>query len=485
MNYLESIAYLESLSPTLEKPTVERIKLFLNLHGNPQSDFKTVHVGGTNGKGSTVAVIDSVLRATGLRIGRFTGPHLLRWNERFHVDGKPIADDQFAYYASALRELSESFAGQNPEIGKLTWFEFITALALFYFRDEKIDAAVLEVGLGGRFDATNVLGDNLLGSIITNMHILGATEELIAFEKAGIIMPGKPVVTAATGGALKVILARAAQVGAPIVCLDSGKTSTSSTSSTSTTSDALIDSMSVYQNHARTGYSTDRLRDSLKIALQKAQFDQMPGPLMGEHQRLNALLAFIALYLSETDVFAGPKLTDTPVLTSVWSAGMKTVYWPGRMQRISPQIILDGAHNPGGARALRLALDDHFPNKRTVFVLSCFDNKDAGGILQSLFKPGDRVFLCEAATRRATFPKDKLLQMAREMDAEAEIFDSIALAYQAALKVAGADYLVVATGSFATVRECMQEIGWQSVDDGRGKSGKIDSAESVLGNKLG
>src|SRR5277367_1360757 len=215
MNYLESLAYLDSLSPTLEKPSVERIKCFLNLHDNPQNSFKSFHVGGTNGKGSTVAILDSVLRAAGFKVGRFTGPHLLRWNERFHVDGKAIDDLTFARYATQIRQLSEEFGNAHPELGQLTWFEFITALGFFLFKDAAVEIAVLEVGLGGRFDATNVVGDKLLASIITNIsldhtHILGKTEELIAGEKAGIIKAGKLIITGATGAALQVIADRAA-----------------------------------------------------------------------------------------------------------------------------------------------------------------------------------------------------------------------------------------------------------------------------------
>ena len=480
MNYLESIAYLESLSPTLEKPTVERIKQFLSVHGNPQNDFYSLHVAGTNGKGSTVAILDSVLRAANFRVGRFTGPHLLRWNERFHVDGEPISDDQFAQYSTKLREMSEAFGQSRPEVGKLTWFEFITALTFLYFRDQKVDVAVLEVGLGGRFDATNVLGEKLLCSVITNIsldhtQILGATESLIAFEKAGIIQRGKPVITAARAEALQIIKERAAELGAPLFCLSE-------------------DEQITFFKH---GYKlsepeTLQLIQQMMKLIRRAPGVQAQGALLGEHQRTNALLAFLALYLSNMSANARfkPLLgagvaasdADETLVLSAWSEGIKNVYWPGRMQHLSERVILDGAHNPGGARALRAALNHHFPGRRVLFVLSCFDNKDAGGILQTLLKPGDRVFLCEASTKRATFPKDKLLQMARKLDADSEIFDTVSSAYKAALTRTSEQDLIVCTGSFATVRECMQEIGWQSVEDGRLKSGKIDSAETVPGN---
>jgi dihydrofolate synthase/folylpolyglutamate synthase len=481
MNYLESIAYLESLSPTLEKPTVERTKRFLLAHGMPQNDFYSLHVAGTNGKGSTVAILDSVLRASGFHVGRFTGPHLLRWNERFHVDGEPMSDDDFARYATELRIMSEAFGRDFPEVGKLTWFEFITVMAFLYFRDRKVDVAVLEVGLGGRFDATNVLGERLLCSIITNIsldhtQILGATEELIASEKAGIIMHGKPVLTAAKGDALSIIKQRAELVEAPLFCLSES------------------DEITSFSNNSNLSASNiSYLVASMNKAVSGAQGDVAQGPLLGDHQRKNALLAFLALFLANfskdgvfTPLFDSAADIDVKTvlnpaaLEGAWPEGIANVYWPGRMQRLSERVVLDGAHNPGGAKALRAALDQHFQGKRILFVLSCFDNKDAGGILQTLLRAGDRVFLCEASTKRATFPKDRLLQIARALNAKPEVFESVAAAYNAALSRTTEQDLIVCSGSFATVRECMQEIGWQSVEDGRDKSGKID-AKTVRG----
>jgi dihydrofolate synthase/folylpolyglutamate synthase len=484
MNYLESLAYLESLSPTLEKPTTDRIKRFLSMHGKPQNAYRTFHVGGTNGKGSTVAIIDSVLRAEGIRTGRFTGPHLLRWNERFHIDGQPISDEDFADYATQLRKLSEEFGQQHPEIGPLTWFEFITSLAFFYFRDQKIDTAVLEVGLGGRFDATNVLEDKLACSVITNIsldhtHILGDTEELIAFEKAGIIQPGKPVVTGASGPAFDVINKRAAELNSPLIRITNAQ------------------EPQFFRQSANLKFDEQTIVQRLTAALAGRSFERKDYPLLGEHQILNAKLAFTALFVAETSLLctqmplAGepePQFDESAAtsLFSAWEQGINAVYWPARLQIIDEHTIMDGAHNPGGAKALRAALDRHFPGRAMLFVISCFDNKDAGGILQALCRPNDQIFLCEAATRRATFPKTELLKLAKKLSAKAEVFESIAAAYRAAQKTVkdnGNNGVIVATGSFATVRECMQEIGWQKVEDGKSKSVRIDSPESVRGNK--
>ena len=263
---------------------------------------------------------------------------------------------------------------------------------------------------------------------------------------------------------MQVIKQKAADLGAPIIVV-------------------AEQSISVLANGTLSAERANELECSLRSAWTDARFTDAHGTLLGDHQRINAELAFIALYIAETEPFSAetPERADdhAPRLMSVWSQGVKNVYWPGRMQKVAAQTILDGAHNPGGARALRAALNLHFPDKHVIFILSCFDNKDAGGILRALVKPGDRVYLCEAVTRRATFSKAKLLEIARDLESDPQLFDNIGAAYRAAIQASSKDDLIVATGSFATVRECMQEIGWESVEDGRGKSGKIDSAETV------
>src|SRR4030095_5740507 len=182
--------------------------------------FGSIHVAGTNGKGSTVAMLDAVLRGAGMRVGRFTGPHLLRWNERFHVDGQPITDAQFADLATRTRLLSEDFGSRHPQFGALTWFEFLTVMAFFLFAEAGVEVAVFEVGLGGRWDATNVLSSPLAVAItnvdLDHTQILGDTVRAIAAEKSGIIKPGVPVVTAAVGEALEVVASTAFRKRAPL-----------------------------------------------------------------------------------------------------------------------------------------------------------------------------------------------------------------------------------------------------------------------------
>jgi dihydrofolate synthase/folylpolyglutamate synthase len=448
MNYLESIAYLDSLSPTLEKPSLERITLFLQEHNQPQNRIPCIHVGGTNGKGSTVAILDSTLRQCGLKVARFTGPHLLRWNERFHVNGEAISDEEFAKYATRLCHLSETFARKHPDLGILTWFEFITVLAFQYFCDRKVDISVIEVGLGGRFDATNAVA-NVLVSVITNVdldhkHILGNTVELIAFEKAGIIKAGIPVVTAARAGALEVILERAKSLNSDVQVI-------SAESKLEDESDAIVD------------------LSSLNFL-----------SLMGEHQKVNARLAYAALKL------CGGRIGDVigKHLASAWEDGLKMTYWAGRMQYLPAyNLILDGAHNPAGAAALRAALDANFADQKCLFVITCFSNKDATGIIAALARPGDRVFFSEAASRREVFSREKFNQLSTELGLESLQFETIASALTSALDLRKVNEVIVATGSFATVRESMLALGWLSVEDGCKESGRIEDAIEVVSHK--
>jgi dihydrofolate synthase/folylpolyglutamate synthase len=445
MNYLESIAYLDSLSPTLEKPGLERITLFLQEHGQPQNRVPCIHVGGTNGKGSTVAILDSTLRQCGLKVARFTGPHLLRWNERFHVDGQAISDDDFAKNASQLRILSEVFAQKHPNLGILTWFEFITVLAFQYFVDQKVDISVIEVGLGGRFDATNAV-TNVLVTVITNVdldhkHILGNTVEQIAFEKAGIIKSGVPVVTAAKGGALQVILERAKALNSTVDVLSEEKKK-------DTESDTTLDLNSL--------------------------------SLMGAHQKVNARLAYEALKLCGGNI--GDEIHKH--LPSAWEQGLKTTYWPGRMQYLPAyDLILDGAHNPAGAVALRAALDANFADRKCLFVITCFNNKDAMGIISTLARVGDRIFFSEAESRREVFSREKFYQLSTVLGLQSLQFATIAGALKAAVEQKRPDEIIVGTGSFATVRESMLALGWLSVEDGRKESGRIEDAMKVASYK--
>ncbi|MCA9803225.1 MAG: bifunctional folylpolyglutamate synthase/dihydrofolate synthase [Cyanobacteria bacterium HKST-UBA02] len=439
MNYQESVAFIESLAPMVESPSLARIKAFLSWHGSIQNEIPTIHVGGTNGKGSTATIVDSLLQALGLKVGRFIGPHLLRWNERLNINARAIDDERFAELVTRVKGLSEKFAGEYPDLGPLSWFEILTAMAFIYFKEEGCDYQVLEVGLGGNFDATNA-ADNVCGTIITNVdldhtQILGDTVEKIASEKAGIIKPGIPVFTQARGAALDEILRQAAQMESRVYSGDAPPAS-----------GTLL--AGVIREHL------DELLDSIS--------------LRGPHQRNNGRLALFSLSLIED--------LDRPVaalgeqVVSRLKDGLSRIYWPGRLQTLHTNgnendIILDGAHNPASARVLRVALDQ-LGLKRCCFVLGFYRSKDAEGFLKSLPGKDDRVIACRLHSRRSAYSPEAIMKMCKDLGVSVKTVESVAEGIEEALASRLPGETIVATGSFAVLKETMELFGWQSVDMG-------------------
>ncbi len=440
MDYQESVNFIHSLSPTLERPTLERMQLFMQETGSLHSSIPVFLIGGTNGKGSTTNILDAMLQARGLKVGRFIGPHILRYNERLSINSMPISDRDFAEIAVLTREQSLKFGQRHPHLGPLTWFEFLCAMAYLYFEKEEVDCACLEVGLGGRFDATNVAAD-VMGTIITNvdldhMHILGSTVKEIAFEKAGIMRSNLPVVTAAGGDALVTLQAEAA------------KKNTS-----------LIKVLPLTPPH------------SLGIPLTKEKADALldrlglPGP----HQKLNTLLAITCMFQSNIEERFPSALFSLEDLES----RLRSIYWPGRMQFIQPEnLLLDAAHNPAGAKALRTALDEIRRNGRFTFITSFFKNKDAARFLDNILKPGDRVLACPIGGRRETYRPEEIVEICLLKGIEASSQESVASALAFAGAARRPDELIVGTGSFMVLKEIMQALGWQAVEDGRPKESR-------------
>jgi dihydrofolate synthase/folylpolyglutamate synthase len=466
MNYLESTVYLESLMLVPATPTVERVELFLQESGNPQNKLNVIHVAGTNGKGSTVAMLDSALRAMGKKVGRYSGPHLLRWNERFHLNGEPISDKEFSAYMSQLRLQSQAFAKRHPDIGPLSWFELLTSLAFVYFLDNNVDVAVIEVGLGGRWDATNVISKPLV-SVITSisldhMHILGDNIATIAGEKAGIIKSGVPVVAGCCDEAFSEIKRAASKRSAPLIrCNQPNNLELLPTLAKSKNISAQLE-----KKVACTKHTVELLNGSNKVADLIASC-QNDGQLQASYQAQNILLAVTALY-------AAGICSDEADLASI-EEGIKHTYWPGRFQYIEHlNLILDGAHNADGALCLRQALDKSFPGSNFSFIISCYDNKDVDSVVKALVRDGDKVFASQAASRRATAPIKKLALHSIGQGAQAFECQSIAEAFDKAIEVMKSQATeskatgdpIVATGSFATIKEIMQHIGWKKVEDG-------------------
>lgn len=417
-SYKETLEYIESLHLLGVKPGLERINVLLEALGHPELAFPTVVVAGTNGKGSTASFISSVMGEAGRRVGLYTSPHLVSFNERIRVSGRPIGKTDLARAADRLREL-------DPGSG-VTYFEFVTSLAFEHFRARKVDLAVLEVGMGGRLDATNTASP--LVSVITNVGTdharhLGETIEEIAREKAGVIKPGAPVVTTETDPRPLGVIKKAAEgLGSPVYRL--GR-------------DFHITPADAGGFDYR-GIST-RL-SGLKPLL--------PGP----HQYANAAAALAAVEVagkSSEALRAGPE---------EMKQGIRKARWPGRLEvvRRRPLLVLDCAHNIEGARALARALEG-FKRKRLVLVLGMMADKDLSGIAGELVSAASLVVLTSPQMDRAA-KTGELQRVVSPHGVEIKEEEEVGPAVDLALSEAAPEDMVLVTGSIFTVAEAKRHL---------------------------
>ena len=335
-----SYPYLDSLQKFGMNLGLERITYLLEKLGNPHLKFKSIHVAGTNGKGSTCAMIASILKEAGYKVGLYTSPHLFDYTERIKVNGKDISRKEFRRGLAVVGKIAKEPRLSVSGSGIPTIFEVLTAVAFWYFAKRKVDYVVAEVGLGGRLDATNVLAPQV--SVITNIdlehtEILGKTLAKIAGEKAAIIKPGVPVVTAETKKeALNVLIGAAKKNQSVLVQVENGKS---------------------------------------RIDNRKSKTVNRNIPLIGIHQQLNAACAIAAVRLS------GAKVTKRQL-----RKGLQQAKWPARFQIVSkkPLVIVDGAHNPAGARVLTATLKKLYPKTKFTVIYGCQKTKDFKGCLKHL-----------------------------------------------------------------------------------------------------
>ena len=368
MTYQESIAYLEGLSRFGIRLGLERMQELVIRLGHPEKKYPTIHITGTNGKGSTTACLAAILQEAGFRTGMYTSPHLERYTERMRIDGLEVEEAVFAHAieqtAAAAREM-ERDGLEHP-----TQFEVLTAAAFVMFAAMKVDYAVIEVGLGGSLDSTNVIESRV--AVITNVTLehedrCGSTIREIAEHKAGIIKKNSRVLTAAQGEALEVIRRRAADCGAVVQVL--GEEWQAQMQSVSLTGIAWM--------------------------LQQPNGSSWPlqARLVGEHQVYNASLA----------VMAALTVRETAVNQEAVARGLAKACWPGRFEvlRTQPPLVIDGAHNPAGAAVLRRTLDQVFPGREVLFLLGILKDKDIEGITGLLVREQDRVIAVRPLSERA------------------------------------------------------------------------------------
>jgi dihydrofolate synthase/folylpolyglutamate synthase len=359
VNYPDSVQFLYALGNEIKTANLglDRIRAMLEALGRPQDRLRFVHVAGTNGKGSTCAMIESALRAAGQHTGLFTSPHLAEPTERIRIDGNPISAERFAGAFDRLLGLHT------------TYFETVTAMALLVFAEERVDMVVLEVGLGGRLDATNVVSPDL--SVITPVDFdheafLGKSLESIAGEKAGILKPGVPAVFARQRPeAARVLDQRAAELSIPVT----------------RTTDWSVRDLEIDPRGSRFRLTGER---ELRLTC----------PLAGEHQVENAVTAAAAL--------ARLGVADSAIET-----GIARARWPGRLERVSerPEIILDGAHNPAGARALAAYIDRFYAHRRVHLIYGAMRDKAIDEIAGILFPRAHQVIVTAPQQARALAPE--------------------------------------------------------------------------------
>ena len=415
MDYRQSLDYLFSLQKFGIKLGLSSTRNLLERLGRPEQGLPILHIAGTNGKGSVGASVASILRQAGRRVGFFTSPHLVSFRERFAVDGRMIGREDVIRLTEMVRQTT---APEEPP----TFFEFVTAMAFQYFKEQKVDLAIMEVGMGGRLDATNV-ADPLV-SVITHISLehqdyLGKTLKAIAGEKAGIIKPGRPVVV---GERRKAILDVFRQ-----------------------TADALHSPLFAHGPDFRARRRPSGGFDYFGL---NGNFKNLHTRLLGGHQVKNASLALAAMELLSA---RGLPVTEADV-----RKGLELVTWPGRAELLptvpgQARIILDGAHNPDAARALANLLKET-PRNRLHLVLGIMADKDIRSIMGWLLPQADALYLTRPEYSRAA-TVDALAEAASDYPGRVERHEVLTEAIRSAMAATGPDDLIVITGSLFTVGE--------------------------------
>jgi dihydrofolate synthase/folylpolyglutamate synthase len=416
MKYKKCIEWLYSFEKFGIKLGLDRIKHICNKLGNPQNNYKIIHVGGTNGKGSVCRFLESVLINSGYNVGTYTSPHLQRFSERFVINNEEIPESEIEKLISKIKPIIDEME-INDNIP--TFFEIVTAMVFQFFKVKKVDFAIIEVGLGGRYDATNIV--NPIVSIITNVsyehqNILGDKIEDISFQKAGIIKNDIPTVTAATGKALDVIK----------------KTSLQKNSN-----------LTVIRNDSWNILSTGLYGQELKINGFLKEYN-LKTSMIGKHQAENAAITIATL---ETLQMNGIYITDDAI-----NDAFEKTKNPGRMEiiDIKPIILLDGAHNVAGMNFLKTAIEDNFVYEKLIIIFGILRDKNIQDILDIIAPIADIIIATKSQSLRAFDPL-LLKEMADKKDVV--VIDRIHDAIKYAKKIAKNNDMICITGSLYTVGE--------------------------------
>lgn len=477
-NYNDTVDYLYGLRRHGIKLGLENPRKLMRILGEPQKSFRSIHIAGTNGKGSTAAIIASVLKENGLKTGIYTSPHLVSFTERIRVNNKEIAEHEVVELTDEIRNIIQDTPslitlphqwsktrrgeggqgragselqyaeGESNSVLNPTFFEFVTAMAFLYFKRKKVDWAVVETGMGGRLDATNVLLPEV--SVITNIDLdhneyLGKTRFNIAFEKAGIIKPLRPVVTGTSHPeALRILKNTAKDHGSELHIYDKDFKG----------SLIFMDDKHIIFDYAGAALSethTNKYREYKNLSLSAT----------GRHQIYNASLAIRVIEILEQ---RGIRVSDRAVIN-----GLSNINFEGRFEIIShaPLIIIDSAHNPAASRVLADTVKELFPAKNIILMAGIMKDKDIKGILEPLIQISDTAILTKPKGSRAAPPK-KLEDHIKTLNASCNsqfmpksiiTTDSVAEALDIAKTFRYKDSVVLVTGSFYTTGEVKELLG--------------------------
>ena len=408
MNYEETIAYIHSAYWKGTKDGLLRTRELLSLLGDPQDRLKFIHVAGTNGKGSTCAMLASILKAAGYRTGLYTSPFVNRFNERISLNGEPISDQSLVDIFERIRPIVDAMPNQPSE------FELITCAAMLYYYEQKCDVVVLEVGMGGEFDSTNVIQTPLL-TIITamgfdHMKYLGNTMTEIASAKAGIIKHGGTTLIYGENPEADQVFRETCD---------------------------RMDSRLVVTDHSRITDNAHTLRGH---DLSFGPFDHIHLPLIGTHQVKNAAVVLTAV---EELNRAGLIIPNAAVYE-----GMKTVQWPARMELLSesPVFLLDGGHNPHGFHAAAETIRELFPGQKVTIMMGVMADKDHGDMIRQLMPQAKRFITVRPDSPRA-MTSEALAEEIRSLGGEAESAGSVENGVKTLLNEAGKEDVLLAIGS--------------------------------------
>ncbi len=426
MNYQEALEYLNELNKFGTKLGLDRIKRLVELLDEPQLKYKTVHVTGTNGKGSVCAMVSEILHQSGIRTGLYISPHLVSYTERIQIDGVAIAEEEFASCIGAVKTFADQMVDEGME--SPTQFEVLTATAFLYFAFKNVEYAVIEVGVGGLLDSTNVIVPEV--SVITNVafehaDLCGGTLEGIAHHKAGIIKDGVPVVTDAKGTPLEILQQEAVEKNTDLFIEDT---------------DFEAKFVSCDGKRQVLLFSSEIVGVSLEFSLS----------LLGDHQIRNCALALMTIYLLSSD--------EKRINFKATKAALANVKWPGRFERFDTagkMIIIDGAHNPAGMLVLRQNLDKYFHDNQRIFLLGMLRDKAIDVMRNTLLRPDDIVIATEPDSKRMAEPAS----WAGKLNVKyVEIEPNRKMALDRAMRLTSGESLLCITGSLYLIGEIREMI---------------------------